>query len=385
MPANSLLERLALLYSQENTRHPQLKEVTLAQWMLESGRATSGLAKDHYNFAGLKWRPEMAPYAKRISYEAHDGTDFYCKFPTVESFINGYWAFINRSPYSGWEEHVQSGEDYIRYIGPIYTPTNGYANKVLQLVPEAKELLETVASNGNGTGTGTPTTTALPSLGTIVIDPGHGGTSIVGDSSPNNAISASGVKEKKLTLDFCLILRDSLQQAAAKKNKQIKVVLTRSGDVNVGIKDRAGVAAANKANLFLCLHFNGSANTSARGVETFFRAAQNGNLNLDDDKDFANVVNESLFNSLKSIDANAKDRGVKPDTQSGPGRLGVMNDNSLGNKNRPDKCRSCYVELEFITNPKVDKLLISGPDAVKNRGVVMGNLAKRLVDYMETM
>ena len=36
-----------------------------------------------------------------------------------------------------------------------------------------------------------------------------------------------------------------------------------------------------------------------------------------------------------------------------------MNDQSLGNQNRPDKCRSCYVELEFITNPKVDKLLIS--------------------------
>lgn len=388
MPANSLLERLALLYSQESTRHPQLKEVTLAQWMLESGRATSKLATEHYNFGGLKWRPEMAPYAKRISYEAHDGKDFYCKFPTIESFINGYWAFINRSPYSGWEEHVESGEDYIRFIGPIYTPTNGYANNVLQLVPEAEELLASVAGNGNGNGTGTSTsttTTTLPSLGTIVIDPGHGGTSTVGDSSPNNAISASGVKEKKLTLDFCLILRDSLQQAAAKKNKQIKVVLTRTGDVNVGIKDRAGVAAANKANLFLCLHFNGSANKNLRGVETFFRAAQNTNLNLEDDKDFANVVNESLFNSLKSIDPNAEDRGVKPDTQSGPGRLGVMNDNSLGNKNRPDKCRSCYVELEFITNPRVDKLLISGPDAVKNRGIVMGNLATRLVDYLETM
>ena len=225
MPANPLLKRLALLYSQENTRHPDLKNVTLAQWMLESGRATSALAKEHYNFGGLKWRPEMAPYATRISYEAHDGTDFYCKFPTIESFINGYWAFINRSPYSGWEEHIESGEDYIRFIGPIYTPTNGYANKVLQLVPEAQELLASVATNGNGTGTVTSgTTSALPSLGTIVIDPGHGGTTTVGHSSPNNAISASGVKEKKLTLDFCLILRDSLQQAAAKKNKQIKVI-----------------------------------------------------------------------------------------------------------------------------------------------------------------
>jgi N-acetylmuramoyl-L-alanine amidase len=99
----------------------------------------------------------------------------------------------------------------------------------------------------------------------------------------------------------------------------------------------------------------------------------------------ANAVTQSLFDSLKSIDPSAKNRGVKPDTQSGPGRLGVMNDTSLGNKNRPDMCRSCYVELEYISNPKVDKLLISGPDAIQNRQVVMGNLAKRLVDYLETM
>jgi N-acetylmuramoyl-L-alanine amidase len=249
---------------------------------------------------------------------------------------------------------------------------------------KAKEPLESVAVNENENTTSI-TTATLPSLGTIVLDPGHGGTQKVGGSSPNNAISATGVKEKKLTLDFCLILRDALQQAAAKKNKQIKVILTRTGDVNVGIKARAGVAAENKANLFLCIHFNGSSDKTLRGVETFFRAAENGNLNLADDKDFANAVNKSLFDSLKSIDATAKNRGVKPDTQSGPKELGVLNDTSLGNKNRPDKCRSCYVELEFISNPKVDNLLISGAEAAQNRGLVMGNLANTLVNFLETM
>ena len=36
---------------------PIIKEVTLAQWLLESGRATSKLANEAKNFAGLKWRP----------------------------------------------------------------------------------------------------------------------------------------------------------------------------------------------------------------------------------------------------------------------------------------------------------------------------------------
>jgi N-acetylmuramoyl-L-alanine amidase len=378
MPTNPLMQRLASLYSQEDVRYPHLKEVSLAQWMLESGRATSALAQEHYNFGGLKWRPEMAPYATKISYNAHDGEDFYCKFATVESFINGYWAFINRAPYSGWEEHTDSGEDYIRFIGPIYTPTAAYADKVLQLVPEAKALLDSAgAGNTNPTGA---------ALGTIVLDPGHGGTAVVGGSRPNNAISASGVKEKKLTLDFCLILKDSLEQAAAERNKQVKVVLTRTGDVNVGIRDRAKFAATNQADLFVCLHFNGHDDKTIRGVETFYQADSNGNMNLNEDIDFATKVNNSLFDSLKSIGPGAKNRGVKKDTLSSPGNLKVINDENLGNANRPDKCRSCYVELEFITNPTVDDLLVSGSNgsnAIQNRQTIMSNLAKTLVDYLE--
>src|ERR1044071_4124371 len=109
MPTSELMKRLAQLYAHEQISHPELKEVTLAQWMLESARATSELATEHFNFGGIKWRKEMAPFATRISYKAHDGVDFYCKFSTIESFIKGYWAFIGRSPYAGWEEHAGSG------------------------------------------------------------------------------------------------------------------------------------------------------------------------------------------------------------------------------------------------------------------------------------
>jgi N-acetylmuramoyl-L-alanine amidase len=66
MAVNELLMRLATIYKGEEIRHPQLRAVTLAQWMLESGRATSDLAKLHYNFGGLKWRSEMAGHATKI-------------------------------------------------------------------------------------------------------------------------------------------------------------------------------------------------------------------------------------------------------------------------------------------------------------------------------
>lgn len=240
-----------------------------------------------------------------------------------------------------------------------------------------------MSANVTVTSSGSTPTDAPVTLGTIVIDPGHGGTTTVGGSKANNATSFTGVKEKKLTLEFCMILRDSLQKLAQQKNKQIKVVLTRTEDVNIGIADRSKFAATHKANLFFALHFNGHTNRSIRGVETYFR--KNGNLNLADDKDFATKVNDSLFASLKSIDDQAKNRGVKPDTESGPGSLPLLRDDRLGNVNRPKKCRACYVELEFITNKRVDELLVSGPNASQNVRTVMGNLASTLVDYLETM
>jgi|UPI000428569D N-acetylmuramoyl-L-alanine amidase len=384
MAANMLLQKLATIYRGDEIQYPELRAVTLAQWMLESGRATSKLAKLHYNFGGIKWRREMAPYATRIQYEASDGVDYYCKFATIENFISGYWAFLNRAPYTGWEEHVDTPEDFIRFIGPIYTPTRKYADKVLDLVPEAAELLNSAPSPAP-LAEPRAASDAAGGLGTIVIDPGHGGTTNLPGSSANNAISRSGVKEKKLTLDFCLILRDELLRQAAAANETINVVLTRTTDVNLAGAARAGMAFTKRAKLFLCLHFNGLSNASVRGTETFFRAAANTNLNLEDDIAFATDVHNALFNAFKALDAGAKDRGVKPDTMSGPGSLGVMNDHALGNDRVEKMCRSAYIEAEFISNAAVDTLIVSGPNAVANRTKLMGAVAKAIRTHMKSM
>lgn len=384
MPANNLLQKLATIYRGDEIRYPELRAVTLAQWMLESGRATSKLAKLHYNFGGLKWRKEMIPYATKIKYEAHDGVDDYCKFATIENFIAGYWAFLNRAPYTGWEEHVGTADDFIRFIGPIYTPTKKYADKVLDIVPEATALLDQVGGPLPLVAE-SAAAAATSDLGTIVIDPGHGGTVNMPGSSANNAISKSGVKEKKLTLDFCLTLRDELLKQATKDNQSIKVVLTRTTDVNLAGADRAAMAFANRAKLFLCLHFNGSTNTSTRGTETFFRAPENTNLNLADDIAFATDVHNALFNAFKALDPGSKNRGVKPDTESEPGSLGVMNDHALGNDNVEKMCRSAYIEAEFISNSAADSLIVSGPNAIANRTKLMAAVAKAIRHHMSGM
>ena len=139
-----LLDMLASRYKSATIAFPSLKAVTFAQWLLESGRGTSGLATQHLNFAGLKWRSEMAGYATPVQYEASDGPDRYCKFASVDAFIAGYWRFLSRPPYHGWEEHAAEGaEAFIHFIGPIFNPAGDvYVDKVLGLLPEAQELLD---------------------------------------------------------------------------------------------------------------------------------------------------------------------------------------------------------------------------------------------------
>ncbi|NEJ15739.1 hypothetical protein GR211_00020 [Rhizobium leguminosarum] len=385
MAANELLKRLVTIFSDDDLRHPQLRGIALAQWLLESGRATSDLSTQHYNFGGLKWRRELAGFATRIQYEAHDGVDFYCKFATIENFITGYWVFLNRSPYSGWEAHVSTPEEFIKFIGPIYAGDESYADKVIALLPEANQLLEDAvrtraeghqehedAHDVNGTD-----------LGVIVIDPGHGGTQNLPGSDANHAISVSGVKEKKLALDFSLILRDQIY-ARAKTGERVKVVMTRETDKNLPGRERARFAFDHKAKLFLCLHFNGDQNRSARGTETYYRAKENGNINLEEDMTFAQSVQTALFKQLKALDNSAKDRGIKPDNQGNPNLpgFGVLNDHNLGNDERRDPCRAAYIEAEFITNPSVERLLISGPDSINNRTLAMRAVADAVLQQM---
>ena len=359
------LNRLVMAYRAWPLAFPALRAVTLAQWLVESGRGTSRLARDHLNFAGLKWRAEMAPFATRTDYAAHDGADAYCRFSTHERFIAGYWAFLARAPYAGWERHADTAEGFIRFVGPIYTPAPAYADKVLALLPEAAGLLG-----------------AAVDLGTIVLDPGHGGTAKLPGSSPNNATSVSGVAEKILTLDFGFALRDALVAQAARAGEGIRVALTREGDVNLAGAARAGLAGTLGARAFLSLHFNGAGDPAVRGCETFYRAAEHGNVNAAPDIAFARAVQSGLMAGLRAIDPTAKDRGVKPDTQSGPGGLGVLNDRALGNAARARPAAAALAEMEFITHPGVDRLIVSGQDAAANRRAVAAPLAEAIRGYL---
>jgi N-acetylmuramoyl-L-alanine amidase len=166
------------------------------------------------------------------------------------------------------------------------------------------------------------------SVSRIVIDPGHGG------HDPGTI--AKGLTEAQLTLDVALRLEKLLQ-----KEPGVEVVLTRRTDVYVPLEERTAIANRNSADLFLSIHANSSRTGTARGVETYFlsfasspdaeaiAARENSaseremhqlpdiikaislNNKLDESRDFANMVQESLVSTLKKSNRDVRSRGVK--------------------------------------------------------------------------
>jgi N-acetylmuramoyl-L-alanine amidase len=212
------------------------------------------------------------------------------------------------------------------------------------------------------------------SKGTVVIDPGHGGTLEVGGSSANNATSPSGVLEKNLTLRLGLLVRDALKQAAAAGGHTVKVVMTRDKDTNLGLSARANVAKTNKADLFLSIHFNASNAHTARGVETLVRPVAAGNTNHGDDSHFAAVVQKAVLNAVKAHDSGTKNRGVKDQI------LGVLKDKELG-----PGVRACLVEIEFMDTNAVDQLFNLGASAPQVRTDVAEAIAAACIQELQTI
>lgn len=213
--------------------------------------------------------------------------------------------------------------------------------------------------------------------GVIVLDPGHGGTDRTGGSSPNNAISTSGVLEKAMTLDMARRIRRHIKRMSdSLPGSNVTVHLTRSSDTNLGLSDRAEIAESKGADVFLSIHYNGF-NSSVRGTETLILSAANGNVNEAKDRALAQKVQDAVFNTIRQFDAGARNRNVK-DNQ----RLGVLSDISLGNVRGDAPTRACMVEIEFIDNAKVDELLNTGPDANAVNNAIAIAIATELLDNL---
>ncbi|HMO52538.1 MAG TPA: N-acetylmuramoyl-L-alanine amidase [Kiritimatiellia bacterium] len=198
----------------------------------------------------------------------------------------------------------------------------------------------------------------------VVLDPGHGG-------ADTGAKGKRGVEEKRAALDITRRVRSHLIAAG------IKVYLTRDNDRFIELEERARMARRWNADLFVSIHLNSAASTTAQGIETFVLAAEGFSSTAGGSRSAAapgnqhNALNSALgFQIHRAVlqQTSAPDRGLKR------ARFIVL---------RNAACPSVLIECGFLSHPEEEKKMMT--EAYREelaRGIARGilnyvNLARR--------
>jgi N-acetylmuramoyl-L-alanine amidase len=197
-------------------------------------------------------------------------------------------------------------------------------------------------------------------IGRIVIDPGHGG-------HDTGTIGPNGLQEKDLVLDVAKRLGKLLDTRLG-----ANVVYTRQDDTFIPLETRTAIANQEQADLFVSVHANSSRDPDARGVETYYlNFTSNANAlevaarenavsdksihelqdlvkkialkeKIEESREFATNVQQSLHSGLSSKSPGIRDRGVK----KAPFIV-------LIGANMP----SILAEISFVSNPADERKL----------------------------
>ena len=126
----------------------QVYSPIIAQAILESASGTSELATKANNYFGIKYKPGRCPTANGVYYKAGseqnpDGSYTtsamqWCKFPSMEAGVIGYFDFINIDRYSNLKD-VTSPELYLKNIKDDgYATSNKYVANLLNVIETYK-------------------------------------------------------------------------------------------------------------------------------------------------------------------------------------------------------------------------------------------------------
>jgi N-acetylmuramoyl-L-alanine amidase len=191
-------------------------------------------------------------------------------------------------------------------------------------------------------------------IGRIVIDAGHGG-------HDSGTLGPGGIEEKDVVLDVALRLGKLLHDRLG-----AEIVYTRADDTFIPLETRTAIANKAQADLFISVHANSSPDPSARGVEVYYlnftsdpeamEVASRENATstqsvhqlsdlvkkialkdkIDESRELAEDVDQSLYHGLAKGNEGLKDRGAK----KAPFVV-------LIGANMP----SVLAEISFVTNP----------------------------------
>lgn len=180
----------------------------------------------------------------------------------------------------------------------------------------------------------------VPRKPVVVLDPGHGG-------KDQGATGAREVQEKRVVLD---VAKRTQRKLAA---QGITALLTRNRDVYLSLNQRTAYAAKRQATVFVSIHANASANTSAQGVETFvlpmpgFHATGGNSSSTNavpgNDFDQQNLILAYQLQQSLLQHSGGQDRGVRR------ARYQVL-------VHAP--CPAALVEFAFISNPQEEEKML---------------------------
>ena len=227
-----------------------------------------------------------------------------------------------------------------------------------------------------------PAQGSAPPLKLIVLDAGHGG-------HDQGAKGPGGVLEKDVVLDVTRRAARMIENGLG-----VKVVLTRSTDVFVPLRERTNFANKQRADLFVSIHANAHPRAVSEGVETYFlsseatdnesrqiAAIENGVVQLESPQSrqktdllksilwdmaqsefqqessvLAETVLDSMTQSLRLVNRGVKQAGFYV----------------LGGAAMP----AVLIEIGFLTNPKEEKKLGSPEHREAIARAIYGSLAE---------
>jgi N-acetylmuramoyl-L-alanine amidase len=247
-----------------------------------------------------------------------------------------------------------------------------------------------------------PGTRAAPPGGTlrrqhvVTVDAGHGGV----DPGNPGIFFPAGLKEKDVTLQMSLLLREEL------RTRGITVRMTRTRDTLIALGDR-GAYCTEECDLFVSLHVNSLPRrrgyTEVRGYETFFLAE----AKTEDAERVANMENEAVrfepeteaTAERQGLDFILKDLATNEYLRESA-RLAELIQGQLGNVNpggdrgvkqagfmvlttarRP----AVLVEMGYSTNPADARMLTSKTTQKRMASAIADAVVAYLSDYERKM
>ncbi len=226
--------------------------------------------------------------------------------------LSDVWSFYNYSPKKGRAGFISYGggkyvvsvkpekQDFyvnnFRYI--LSFPVRRHGDKLLISTIDMKKLVHPVLRPRFSKHAGV--------MRTVVLDPGHGGHD-AGAVSP-------WAREKDCNLQLALKVKSRLEKYG------FRVVMTRSTDVFLTLKQRVAIANRTPDSIFVSIHHN-SGRRAAEGIETFTLAPQGTTspfaktrryADLEgNEQDSENIALATAIHSRAIMSTKATDRGIQ--------------------------------------------------------------------------